>query len=126
MWMEIDTKTERTTQSVFQKYAGEDIYFRKTHVTIALGRYPGEQLVSRSQAKRVLARISNFSEVILDFRGVDQIGQPFADEIFRVFKYDHPKTVLIAFNTNETIDKMIKYVQTDEPSLFLPFGDEGE
>jgi hypothetical protein len=122
--MSIRTNADWTTRDVFDKYQGDNAYFRKTHVPISLGRYPGEQLVSRSQAKRILARFPDFSEVLLDFTGVSEIGQPFADEIFRVFKNAHPETLLIAHNTNERIDRMIKYVQANEPketTLPLPF-----
>jgi hypothetical protein len=73
--LEIRTNATWTVRSVFDKYQGDDLYFRKTHVPVALGRYPGEQLVSRSQAKRLLARFTDFSEVMLDFTGVPEIGQ---------------------------------------------------
>ena len=118
--MDIGTSADWTTRDVFDKYQGDDIYFRTTHLPISLGRYPGEQLVSRSQAKRILARLTDFSEAILNFKGVDQIGQAFADEIFRVFKNEHPDTKLIAINTNPSIDKMIQYVKSDSATLPLP------
>jgi anti-sigma regulatory factor (Ser/Thr protein kinase) len=118
--MEIRTNASWTMREVFNRYQGENIYFRKTHVPVALGRYPGEQLVSRSQAKRILARFTDFSEVMLDFSGVTDIGQPFADEVFRVFKNEHPQVKLFTFNTNKNIDKMIKYVQSENATLPLP------
>jgi anti-sigma regulatory factor (Ser/Thr protein kinase) len=117
--MDIGTNADWTTSSVFDLYQGDDIYFRKTRVPVGLGRYPGEQLVSRSQAKRILARFADFAEIILDFTGVTQIGQPFADEIFRVFKNAHPSIPIVTANTNDDIDRMIKYVQATLP-LSLP------
>ena len=119
--MEIMISTERTTREVFDKYQGADLSFRKAHVPVKLGKYPGEQLVSRSQAKRVLARFDNFTEVILDFNGVPDIGQAFADEIFRVFKNAHPDIAIFAINISPEIEKMITFVQAhdiDQPSLF--------
>jgi hypothetical protein len=110
--MQISTNADWTTRSVFEKYQGDDIYFRKTHVPVSLGKYPGEQLVSRSQAKRILARFTNFAEVLLDFRGVDQIGQAFADEIFRVFQNEHPGTPIIAIRANDAVKRMIDYVKS--------------
>ena len=107
--MKIRTNANWTTREVFNRYQGDDISFRKTHVPIKLGKYPGEQLVSRSQAKRVLARFDQFTEMMLDFEGVDDIGQPFADEIFRVFPLNHPNTALSVVNTNENVQKMIDY-----------------
>ena len=79
-----------------------------------LGQYPGEQLVSRSQAKRVLARFDQFTEVMLDFDSLDDIGQPFADEIFRVFPLDHPEVEIVVIKTNENVEQMIKYVSSSK------------
>ena len=109
--MEISTDAEWSMRTVFNAYQEDDLRFRKTHVPIKLGNYPGEQLVSRSQAKRVLARFDQFSEVILDFQGVEDIGQPFADEIFRVFRNSHPDTQIIAVRANQDIMKMIRFVK---------------
>ena len=108
--MEISTDAKWTTREIFDKYQGDDLRFRKTHVPIKLGKYPGEQLVSRSQAKRVLVRFDQFSEVLLDFQDVEDIGQPFADEIFRVFRNAHPESRIISIHTNPNIDKMIEFV----------------
>jgi anti-sigma regulatory factor (Ser/Thr protein kinase) len=119
--MIISTNADWTTRGVFEKYQGDDIYFRKTHVPVSLGRYPGEQLVSRSQAKRILARFADFSEVILDFDGVAEIGQPFADEIFRVFKNEHPNTPIYVARANEAVNRMIRYVESENATLPLPF-----
>jgi anti-sigma regulatory factor (Ser/Thr protein kinase) len=114
--MLIRADADWTQRSIFEKYQGDDVRFRATHVPVALGRYPGELLVSRSQAKRLLARFTDFAEVILDFAGVDEIGQAFADEIFRVFSSAHPFTPILAVNTNGRIERVIKFVQANAPS----------
>jgi anti-anti-sigma regulatory factor len=49
-----------------------------------------------------------FREVVLDFSGVNTIGQAFADEIFRVFQQLHPEVKLRWFNANNEVDTMIK------------------
>jgi hypothetical protein len=49
-----------------------------------------EKLITRSQAKRLLLKIEKFKTVVFDFDQVETIGQAFADEIFRVFKNQHP------------------------------------
>jgi anti-sigma regulatory factor (Ser/Thr protein kinase) len=118
--MVISKTADYTARDVFNRYQGEDIHFRTTHIPVALGRYPGEQLVSRSQAKRILARVTDFAEAMLDFQGVSEIGQAFADEIFRVFQNAHPKMRIIAFNTNEAIDKMIEHVTTARTDVRFP------
>jgi hypothetical protein len=109
--MAISTDAKWTPAQVFEKYAGDDISFRKTHVPVSLGRYPNEQLVSRSQAKRILARFDQFSEVLLDFDGVQTIGQAFADEVFRVFANAHPGTAVVPLRASAAIKRMIEYVR---------------
>ncbi len=105
--MRISTDAHWTMLEVFNSYQNDDIGFRRTHVPVKLAKYPGEQLVSRSQAKRILARFERFSEVLLDFQGVSEIGQPFADEIFRVYKASHPGINVMAIRTSEPVQRMI-------------------
>ena len=73
-----------------------------------LARYGADELVSRSQAKRLLARVELFKHVIFDFEDVDSIGQAFADQIFRVFAGEHPEIKLVPVNTNAEVKGMIK------------------
>jgi hypothetical protein len=68
-------------------------------------------LISRSQAKRLLTRFDRFKEIVLDFQNVDSIGQAFADEIFRVFKNEHPNINLHPVNANEEVMRMIVRAQ---------------
>lgn len=109
--MEISTSANWTMSEVYNRYQNEDGGFRKTHVPVKIGKYPGEQLVSRSQAKRILSRFEKFSEVLLDFDGVPEIGQPFADEIFRVYNKDHPGVRVIAIRANPDVQRMIDQVR---------------
>ncbi|MBI2342618.1 MAG: STAS-like domain-containing protein, partial [Deltaproteobacteria bacterium] len=67
----------------------------------------GENYMSRSQAKRLLHSLENFKVLILDFSGVNTVGQAFADEIFRVFNKTHPDIKIEAINCNENIRFMI-------------------
>ena len=76
-------------------------------------------MVSRSQAKRILARAERFKEVILDFTGVKEIGQGFADEVFRVFAKEHPDVNIVSMFTTPEIDRMItraKFGEIVEPT----------
>ncbi len=117
VYMQISTDANWSTKEIFDKYQDDNLRFRKTHVPIALAREPGQQLVSRSQAKRILARLEQFTEVLLDFKGVDEIGQGFADEIFRIFPETHPEIPLIAINKSPAIDRMIAFVKANAPTL---------
>lgn len=118
------TFTKRTVQEVFDKYTvnKEDYGFDRTHVPVFLARYGDENLVSRSQARRLLARFDRFKEVVLDFADVDVIGQAFADEVFRVFQLQHPEVHLSWTNANESVTRMIKRAKgfdiNDEMSLY--------
>ena len=87
--------------------SGDDFGFNKTVVPVRMARYGEDQLISRSQAKRLLVRVELFETVLFDFREVETVGPAFADEIFRVFAMRHPEIELVAINTNPAIDRMI-------------------
>jgi anti-sigma regulatory factor (Ser/Thr protein kinase) len=113
VFLEMHNSDKQTLDEVFNRYSsGEEGVgiFSTTHVPISLARYPNEQLVSRSQARRVLARFNRFSEAILDFSDVSTIGQGFADEIFRVFSKAHPEIKLIPVKANPQVQAMIDRV----------------
>lgn len=119
--MTLNNHTSRTVRKVFDTYAEpEDAGFTKTVVPVDLARYGNENLVSRSQAKRVLARVEKFKRVIFDFVDVPTIGQAFADEIFRVFAERYPGIELIPVKYNAEVKKMIDralaHETQDEPS----------
>jgi anti-sigma regulatory factor (Ser/Thr protein kinase)/biotin operon repressor len=107
--MKLANNTSRTTKEIFDEFASDehDYGFTKTVVPVRLARHGTEQLVSRSQAKRLLARVDRFSIVIFDFKAIESIGQAFADEIFRVFERSHPNIKLVAIHTSAPVDQMI-------------------
>jgi hypothetical protein len=109
VFMELANNSKRTDQEVFGRFASdeEDYGFTKTVVPVRLARHGAEKLVSRSQAKRLLARVDRFKTVIFDFKEVDSIGRAFADEIFRVFERNNPGILLITTNTVPEVEKMI-------------------
>ncbi len=107
--LKIHLNSSRILKDVFDHYATPDEYgFDKTKVPVFLATYGDENLISRSQAKRLLARFEKFKEIILDFKNVDMIGQAFADEIFRVFQSAHPTIKFHPVNTNEQVQRMIQ------------------
>ena len=112
--MDLNNSTSRKVKSVFDQFTGEDYGFDKTVVPVKLTKYGDESLVSRSQAKRLLARIDRFKTVILDFEGVDRIGQAFADEVFRVFSNNHPDIQLYFIKTNREVENMIVRTLTNK------------
>lgn len=104
--MEIGFHRSDDLEELFGRYATE-FTFDKTRTLVRLFRH-GTAFVSRSEAKRLLFGLEKFREVILDFDRVDQIGQGFADEVFRVWARDHPKTRLRPANMNDPVDFMVK------------------
>ncbi|MBW2573645.1 MAG: STAS-like domain-containing protein, partial [Deltaproteobacteria bacterium] len=52
-------------------------------------------------------RIDRFKTVILDFDGIKEIGQAFADEIFRVFSSKNKEIQLLHMNANKDVEQMI-------------------
>ncbi len=101
--------TRRTLKNVFDRHSSDDgdYAFVKTRVPVRLAQADGETLASRSQAKRIATRFEKFREVILDFKGVETIGQGFADELFRVFTATHPQVQLIPVNAGRQVKSMI-------------------
>ena len=107
--MSIANDSPRTTKEVFDRFAAPDEFsFAKTIVPVRLARHEGETLVSRSQAKRLVLRFERFKIVILDFSGVTEIGQAFADEVFRVFATAHPDVELIPTHASPAVIDMIQ------------------
>lgn len=100
---------------VFDRFtqAPDDYGFSKTIVPVRLLEYGDEKplVVSRSQAKRLMVRFERFQNIVLDFSGIDEIGQGFADELFRVFANQHPNTTLVPINCNVAVTKMIARVK---------------
>jgi hypothetical protein len=88
-------------------------------IPLKLAQCGGEQLVSRAQARRIMRRAENLAQVWLDFRGVDEIGQSFADELFRVWSGDHPQISLQALNISRAVDLTIGHAQAHSGSLGL-------
>ena len=110
--MRLLNNSKRTTKEVFDQFAAPEEYtFAKTIVPVKLGQYEGEKLVSRSQAKRLIFRFEKFKTVILDFSGVEEIGQAFSDEVFRVFQNAHPDTTLVPVNMTTAVKNMVTRVK---------------
>jgi STAS-like domain of unknown function (DUF4325) len=117
VFMGVKRDSNLTPQEVFNKYANpeiDDYGFSRTHLPVKLLQQEGEALVSRSQAKRLVARLGKFKEVILDFDGVTRIGQAFADEIFRVFKNKNPEVNLTYVNATDEVRRTLNHVLSTE------------
>jgi anti-sigma regulatory factor (Ser/Thr protein kinase) len=109
--MRLANDSPRSVKSIFDEFADPAEYtFDRTVVPMRLAPLEGEKLVSRSQARRVTHRFEKFRHVVLDFEGVAEIGQAFADELFRVFAATHPNVRLVPINTSPAVGQMVSRV----------------
>ena len=116
VFMRLANDSNRKTKEVFDEFTSPDGWnFSKTVVPMSLAQYEGEKLIARSQAKRLIARFERFRTVVLDFEGVEEIGQGFADEVFRVFGIANPDTELIPIHMHPGVEDMIKHVRPKKP-----------
>ena len=124
VFMRIATDSQRTARSVIDEYSSgpDDYAFARTVVPVRLARIGDENLVSRSQARRVMQRVDRFRCVVLDFEEVTSVGQAFADEIFRVFANAHPEVELHAIHAVPEVQQMIRRAEVlrDEQGGQLP------
>ena len=68
----------------------------------------GVEFVARSEAKRLLNGLEKFSHVVIDFAGVQGVGQGFADEVFRVWARSHPSIAIVTENMAAPVSFMIE------------------
>lgn len=105
--MALANDSPRKLSEVFDRFTESDYGFDRTVVPVRLLAYGEDRLVSRSQAKRLISRFERFGTVVLDFAGIESIGQAFADEVFRVFAKQHPEIELVPVNAGEQVSQMI-------------------
>ena len=65
-------------------------------------------LIARSEARNILVGALGFAEVDLDFEGVEQVGQGFVDEAFRVWPSQHPEVRVTPINMGEAVQFMVR------------------
>lgn len=103
---EIAYDTTRELRKLFDEYTTE-FAFDRSRTMVRLFAY-GTSFVSRSEAKRLLHGLERFREVILDFAGVEMVGQGFVDEVFRVWPSAHHDTRLLPANMIEPVRFMVE------------------
>lgn len=103
---EVDYDSPREVKAVIDSYSNE-YEVARTKVTVKLFK-PEGRYVSRSEAKVLLRGLDQFEEILLDFTGVEGIGQAFADEIFRVWASRHPRIKLSPINMGPATEFMVK------------------
>ncbi len=109
---EVSRETERELHEVFDEYTDQDtLAFDKSRAAVKLFEHD-VSFVSRSEAKRLARNLDRFREVVVDFRGVEQVGQGFADELFRVWQREHPRTRLVPVNMEAPVKLIVERAVT--------------
>ena len=109
--MKQSNNSNRRVEEIIDRFSDEETSeFSKTVIPIKdfFETYP----VSRSQAKRLCARLDVFNEIELDFTGVSDMGQGFADEVFRVFQNRNPEIIIKASNMIPGVERMYRHVKS--------------
>ena len=106
--IELSNASNKTAAGIFDQYAQVDGGFQTT--VIPLKNMFDSAPVSRSQAKRVCQRLDKFKEVVLDFDGLEWMGQGFAHQLFIVFQKKHPGVALTPVHMNRSVEQMYLHV----------------
>ncbi|MBR3767319.1 MAG: DUF4325 domain-containing protein [Clostridia bacterium] len=109
--MKLSNFSNKQAFEIFDDYSNDFGCFTKTR--IPLKNIFTDAPVSRSQANRVCNRLDKFKEVVIDFDGLDWMGQGFAHQMFVVYKNEHPEIEFIPVNMNEAVTKMYNHVTSD-------------
>lgn len=113
--MKVARDTETRLADVFGKFAVADVDgFTKTRLAVRLCAHDGRTVVARSQGKRLMSGTEQFECVALDFHEVDEIGQGFADEVFRVWARSHPAVALSVYRANADVLRMVAFVRSSD------------
>lgn len=102
----VDPSRARPIADVFREFTDEEFRFDRTTTVVRLFE-AGTRFVSRSEARRLASGLEEFDRVVLDFEGVTDVGQGFADELFRVWAGAHPGKELEPVNMSEPVQFMV-------------------
>jgi hypothetical protein len=90
--------------------AHPELRFTRTEVSVGLLLQTERALVSRSQGKRLVRGLENFTVVDFDFSGVETMQQGFADEVFRVWRQAHPGVAVSVSHATQGVLRMLARV----------------
>jgi len=113
VFVSIALDTPRTLDEVLRAHSldGAGYGFERTVVPMRLLATPNAGLESRAQARRAALRLQQFRHAEMDFAGITDIGHGFADELFRVFKREHPGVEIVPTNMAPRVAALVGAVQ---------------
>ena len=109
VYLSLENNSRKTAKQIFDAYTNEDGGFQRTE--IRLDSIFDKAPVSRSQAKRLCNRLTEFKEVVLDFEGIDWVGQGFMHQVFSVFHRENPDIQLKPENMTQDVERMYNHVR---------------
>ena len=109
VYLSLENNSRKTAKQIFDAYTNEDGGFQRTE--IRLDSIFDKAPVSRSQAKRLCNRLTEFKEVVLDFEGIDWVGQGFMHQVFSVFHRENPDIQLKPKNMTQDVKRMYNHVR---------------
>lgn len=104
---QVPANTTRTATEVFQSFMSDDFAFDRTRPSVKLASL-GMRFASRSEARRLLSGLDEFTEIDADFAGVREVGQGFVDELLRVWPQEHPGKTITPVNMNPAVEFMVR------------------
>jgi anti-sigma regulatory factor (Ser/Thr protein kinase) len=104
---ELDPDTTRSITDVFAAYTDAEHHFSRTRTVVRLFGF-GVEFISRSEAKRLMRGLERFAEVLIDFAGVEAVGQGFVDEALRVWPSQHPETSVQPIGMTGPVEFMVR------------------
>jgi DNA-binding transcriptional ArsR family regulator len=102
----LDSATTRSLPALFEYYSRADDdgipQFAVTSIPVSVAAAT-DTYATRSAARELLAGKQQFRVIILDFSNVENIGQGFADEVFRVYRTQNPTVTIEPVHMNEQV-----------------------
>ncbi len=108
VFMELSNTTQKTPAEIFDAYSDVEGGFSKTK--IPLKNIFDKAPISRSQAKRICHRLEQFQEIVIDFEGIEWMGQGFAHQLFVLYAKAHPDVKIVPENMKSEVKKMYLHV----------------
>lgn len=81
---------------------------QRIEIPVRLALRDGQPPTSRASARRLLERLETAGEVVLDFSGIAAVGPAFADEVFRVFRREHPDVTLARVGASLAVERSLR------------------
>jgi anti-sigma regulatory factor (Ser/Thr protein kinase) len=112
IYVAIALDTPRTLDAVLRAHSLDQAGYAFDRTVVPLHLLGGHDvaLASRADAKRVAARLPLFRRAEIDFEGIADIGHGFADELFRVFRREHPEVELVPLSMAPRVAAMVQSV----------------